>query len=90
MSRKDNEFISTGKDVNKFKVGDYVIYSDRYYWKVYKILEVIEHWYAYKCLASSYSDNNHNGKFEDESIVGSKGNKVSKLEAMAYILAKKL
>lgn len=76
--------------VNKYKVGDCVIYSDNTYWKIYEVLRVSEHGYGYKCLASSYASTNMNGCFAKECLVAERGEIVSKDEVTAFILAKAL
>lgn len=82
---------------SRYKVGDCVVYigSDGY-WKVFKIIEIGDGQYKYRCLDVSYERNsgyrgdvvNGVNYFSSSSLVGTDGVVVDESEYMSYIMAK--
>ena len=78
--------------MNKFKVGDCVIYIEKGgYWKVFKILEVRDGYYKYKCLDGIVTKViGEVAFFHASSFVGIRGMVVNESDYMSYVVAKGL
>ena len=76
----------------RYKVGDCVVYIDGGYWKVFKILEIMDSQCKYRCLDISISREyvDEIGYFNITSPVGRNGIVVDESNYMSHIMAKVL